>query len=91
MLGQRLQIFGIVVTAEDSAVYRRVQRLQPPVHHLRKPGVCGDVADLDAFALQVPPGAAGAVDFHPGGSQPPGEAGQPEFVADANQGTLNRR
>ena len=49
---------GIVVAAEDAAVDLGMERLQPAVHHFRKAGVLGDVADGDAFAsrcLRVPP------------------------------------
>ena len=72
-----LHVLGVVVPAEDAAVDLRVQRLQPAVHHLRKAGVLGDVADRDALGFQVLSRAAGAVDFHALGHQPPGEIGQP--------------
>ena len=91
VLGQGLHVLGIVVAAEDAAVDLRMEGLQPAVHHFREAGVLGDVADGDALAFQVLAGAAGAVDFHAGGGQPAGETGQPQLVADADQGTLNAR
>ena len=75
---------GIVVTAEDAAVDLGMQSFQPAVHHFRKAGVVGDVADRNAFAFQMFARAAGAEDFHAQGGQSPGETGQSEFVADAN-------
>ena len=84
-----LHVLGIVVPAEDAAVDLGMQRLQPAVHHFRKAGVLGDVADGDALGFQVFAGAAGAVDFHAGGDQAAGEVGQAELVADADQRTLN--
>ena len=91
VLGQRLHVLGVVVAAEDSAVDLRMEGFQPAVHHFGKAGVLGHVADGDALAFQVFSGAAGAEDFHAGGGQSAGEAGQPQLVADADQGTLNAR
>ena len=89
VLGQRLHVLGIVVAAEDAAVDLRMEGFQPAVHHFGEAGVLGDVADGDALALQVFSGSAGAEDFHAGGDQSAGEIGQPQLVADADQGTLN--
>ena len=89
VLGQRLHVLGIVVPAEDAAVDLGMERLEPAVHHFGEAGVVGDVADRDALALQVLSGAAGAEDFHAGGGQSAGEIGQPQLVADADQGTLD--
>ena len=91
VLGQGLHVLGVVVAAEDAAVDLGMQGLQPAVHHFRKAGVLGDVADRDALAFQVFAGAAGAVDFHAGGGQAAGETGQSELVADTYQCTLNAR
>ena len=85
-----LHVLGVVVAAEDAAVDLGMERFQPAVHHFGKAGVLGDVADGDAFALQVFAGAAGAEDFHAGGGQSAGEIGQPQLVADADQGALMR-
>jgi hypothetical protein len=81
----------IVVAAEDAAVDRRVERLQPPAHHLREAGVLGHVADLYAFAFQVLSGTTGAVNLHTGRSQPAGEDRESQLVADADQGTFDLR
>ena len=89
VLGQGLHVLGVVVPAEDAAVDLGMQRLEPPVHHLGKARVVGNVADRDAFGLQVFAGSAGAEDFHAGGDQSAGEIGQPLFIADTDQDTLN--
>ena len=89
VLGQGLHVLGVVVPAEDAAVDLGMQRLEPPVHHLGEARVVRNVADRDAFGLQVFAGAAGAEDFHAGGDQSAGEIGQPLFIADTDQDTLN--
>ncbi len=89
VFGQGPHVFGVVVAAEDAAVDLGVQRLEPPVHHLGEARVVRNVADRDAFGLQVFAGSTGAEDFHAGGDQTAGEIGQPLLIADTDQDTLN--
>ena len=91
MRRQGRQVVGLVVPREDAAVDLGMQRFQPAVHHLRKAGVLGDVADGEPLGFQMPARAAGAEDFDAGGRQTAGEIGQPQLVADADQGTFDRR
>ena len=48
VLGHRLGVLGRVAHAEQAAVHHRVQRLHPPVHHLRIAGQRRDVGDRQA-------------------------------------------
>jgi len=89
VFGQGLKVVGPVVAAEDAAVHLGVQGLQPPVHHLGEAGVVGDVADRDSLAFELATGAAGAEDFDADIDEPPGEPGQAQLVADADQYPLH--
>ena len=91
VIGQRLQVLGIVVAAEDSSVDCRMQGLESPVHHLGKARVVGHVANGDPLALELLSSPAGAVDFDTRGCQSSGEPGQPHFIAHADQRPLDWR
>ena len=61
----RRAVVGIVTQGQQTAVHHRVQRLDPPVHHL---GIAGDirhVLDLQTSRTQRRRGAAGAQQFDP--------------------------
>ena len=57
---------GVVVAErEQPAVQLRMERLDPPVHDLRKAGQVGDLEHLEAGAGQLAGGAAGRDDLDP--------------------------
>ena len=85
----RIHVIITVADRQNAAKDFRMQRLHPPIHHLRKSGVLRDVTDIDARLLQVSPRATGAVDRHTGSLQSGAQIGQPKFVADTDQSVTN--
>ena len=83
----RLEVVRAVATRQDAAVDRRVQRLDPPVHHLGKPGDVGDVDDRETLGGQRLGGAAGGHQFDPKGGQAAAERRQPGLVGNTQNCT----
>ena len=80
---------GHVAPGEDAAVHLGMQGLHPPVEHLGKAGVVGDLGHLEAGVPQELGGAAG-------GDQRDAEAGEaarefddPGLVRDAEERLLD--
>ena len=65
----RREVVGPVPAGQDAAVDRRVQRLDPAVHHLGKAGDVGDVDDRQSRGGQGLGGAAGGDQFDAEGGQ----------------------
>ena len=86
----RRDMVGIVADREEPAMNLRVERLHPPVHHLREAGQVGDVADLGAELAQPGRGAAGRDDLDPMLRQARGERIEPALVGKRNQRPANR-
>ena len=89
VLGQGLHVFGVIVPAENAAVDLGMKRFEPPMHHLGKTGVVRHVADRNSRGFQMLAGAAGTENLHARGDQVADEIGQPLFIADTDENTLN--
>jgi hypothetical protein len=66
LLRNRRHIVRTIATAKNAAVDFWMQRLDAPVHHLRKAGVRRNLAHRDAGLLQMPSCPSARVEFHPG-------------------------
>ena len=62
MIGERLEMRLVLAQREQPAMDLRMQRLDPPIHHLRQAGDLGDVDHLDAGLAQQLGRAAGRDD-----------------------------
>jgi uncharacterized heparinase superfamily protein len=65
MLIHRRRMLGIVADSEKAAMDLRVERLHPAVHHLRKAGEIGDVANVRAGLAKLRSGPAGRDQLDP--------------------------
>ncbi len=79
----RRQVIGTMAPGEDPAVDFRVQRLDPAVHHLGKPGDVGHVGHRQAGIGQDLGRAAGRHELDAAGAQPSGEVDEAGLVRDA--------
>ena len=88
-LGARLldrrHVLRQVAPREQSAVDLRVQRLQPPVEHLRVAGVVGDLGDLHPARGEELRGAAGRQDGDAEQRERAREVGEAGLVRDAGE------
>ena len=78
-------MLGIVAHAEQPAVDLRVERLDPPVHHLGKAGEVGNVAHRSAALAQLCRGAAGRDDLDLVSREAGGKLVEAAFVRQRNQ------
>ena len=60
---ERRQIVRAIAPRQDASVQRRMERLDPPVHHLGKTGQRGHAGDGESRLRQRPRGAAGRDQF----------------------------
>ena len=74
------EIVGPVPAGQDAGVDGRVERLDPAVHHLGKPGHVRDVDDRQPRGGQGLGGAAGGDELDPEGGQPAAEVDEPGLV-----------
>ena len=81
------EVVGAVAPGEDAGEDRRVQRLDPAVHHLGKPGHVGDVQDRNAGGGNGAGGAAGRdeLDAQPG--EPRAKRRQAGFIRNTQNRT----
>ena len=79
----RLGVRGVVAHREQAAVHRRMQRLDPAVHHLREAGQLGHVDDGEPRIRQRLARAAGRDDFDAVTDQLAGEFGDAGLVGHA--------
>ena len=73
VLGHRRGMGVVVAPREQTAVHLRMQRLDAAVHHLREPGVVGDLLHFDAGLGDRAPRAAGRQQGEAGFDQTAGE------------------
>ncbi len=71
---------------EDPGVDPGVERLHPPVEHLREAGDRGHVGDRQPGLAEGPGGPTGRDELEAEGDQPPTQVGQPGLVADRQEG-----
>ena len=76
----RREVVGAVPAGQDAGVDRRMQRLDPPVHHLGKAGHVGDVDDRQPLGREGLGGAAGGHQFDPEGGQVAAELRQTGLI-----------
>ena len=79
-------VVGEPAVGEDPAVDPRMERLDPPVEHLREAGHRGDVGDRQAGLAQRPGGAAGRDELEAVGHEPRRELDEAGLVADRQEG-----
>ena len=82
-----LEIVGPLSARQDAGEHRRMQRLDPAVHHFGKAGHVGDVQDRNAGGGNRAGGAAGRDELHPEAGEPPGEGRQAGFVGNTQNRT----
>ena len=82
---------GRPAIGEDPGMDPRMERLHPPVEHLRKAGHGGDVGHRQAGVAQGAGGAAGRDELEPGGDQTGGKRGQSRLVRDREERPARRR
>ena len=82
----RLGVRGVVADAEQAAMHRRMQRLDPAVHHFGKAGEIADVEHLEPGIAQRLAGAAGRNELDAVAGERAGEFDEPGFVGDGNEG-----
>ena len=83
--GERGHVLGDGPPGEDAAVDAGVERLDPAVEHLGKPGELGHVADGHAGVAEEPGGAAGRDDLDPEATERAGEVHHPGLVVHADE------
>ena len=88
VLGHGLGVARGVTHAQQSAVDHRVQRLDPPVHHLGEAGQIGHVLHRQAGLFDRRAGAAGRDQFDAEPAQGPGRLDQAGLVGQGDQGPL---
>ena len=86
MLFQRGEVTGIVAPGEDAAMHFRMQRLDPPVEHLRESGVVADLDDGHAGIGEGLRRAAGRQERHAEARKPARKIGEAGLVGDGQQG-----
>ncbi len=77
---RRLLVRVVVAHREQAAMHLGMQRLHPPVHHLRKAGQVGYVANGEPDIGERGLGAAGRHEFDAAGGELAGEIGQSRLV-----------
>ena len=91
MLGNGRAMAAVVTAMQDAAVHLRMQRLDAPVQHFRKPGQLGNIFHRNAGVAQQLGRASGRNQFHSEGDEFAGEIYQSGFIGDAKNGALNFR
>jgi hypothetical protein len=81
----RLAMGGIGPVGQQAAMHHRVQRLDPPAHHLGEIGDLGDVAHPEPGLAQESRGPAGRDQPDAERLEPAGEVGQPALVRDGEK------
>ena len=89
MGGHGHQMLVIVAQRQKPAVDRRMQGLDPPIHHLRISGHLGHIAHLQPRHAQHPRRAAGRDQLDPHRGQRAGQFQQPALVRDRDQCAAN--
>ena len=79
------------MSTEQPAVYFGMQRLHAAIHHFRKAGVVGDVADFDSCFFEMLARAASAKNFDATCNEFAHEFDEAGFVADTDESTFDRR
>ena len=82
----RLGMGGIVAHGEKPAMHRRMQRLDPAIHHFGESGQFADVEYLEAGVAQRFAGTAGRDELDAEAGQRAREFDHARFVGDGNQG-----
>ena len=91
MLGNRREMASVVAPMQDTAVNLRMQRLDAPIQHFRKPGQLGNVFHRDARFAQQLSRAAGRDEFDAELGKFAGKINQSRFVGNAKNGALDSR
>ena len=82
-----LEVVGPGTPRQDAGVDRRVERLDPAVHHLGKSRDVGDADNRKTCRREGRGGAASRDELHPERGQPPSEIREPRFVRNAQNCT----
>ena len=82
----RLGVRGVVAHRQQAAMDRRMQRLDPAVHHLGKSGEIADVEHVEPGIAQGLARAAGRNQLDAVAGQRAGEVDDAGFVGDGNEG-----
>jgi hypothetical protein len=85
MVLERLLVRRVAAPGEQAAMDFGVQRLDPPIHHLREAGDVGDINYRDARFPEQLGGAAGRDDLDAARRKRSGELGEAGLVADGKQ------
>ncbi len=80
---------GAVPSGQYSGEQGRMQRLHPPVQHLREPGQLGDPDGVDALLVEQRGSAPGGHDLHTQLPQSLGEVDDPGLVRNADHSALD--
>ncbi len=87
MRPHRLDVFRIVANAEQAAMHRRMQRLDPAIHHFWKSGEVANVHDRKAGIAQRQARPAGRHQFDTETRKRAGELDHSGFIGDGNEST----
>ena len=90
MVLQRRAMRRLVTSRQDAAMERRVERLDPPVEHLREVRLGRDVGDLDAGIDKRARRAAGRQDLDAAGRERLGERHQAPLIEYRDQRPFDR-
>ncbi len=82
---KRLFVRGVAAHRKQTAMDLGMQRLHPPVHHLRHAGDVGDVDDIEARLAQQLGGAAGGDELDALSAQALGKLHHARLVADRKE------
>ena len=91
MLGNRRAMAAVFAPMQDASMHLRMQRLDAPVQHFRKPGQLGNIFHGDAGVAQQLGRASGRNQFHAQRGEFAGEIYQSGFVGNAKNGALDFR
>src|SRR5262249_18701993 len=89
VLPRRRNVHRVGADVQNTAVHLGMQRLDPAVHHLWKPGQLGNVSDRDAGFRQQLSRAAGGNEVNVKVRQLLGKINQSSLVCHAQDGALN--
>jgi hypothetical protein len=78
---------GMIRPTENRPVNPRMERLDPPVHHLRKPRVLGDVDDVHPLVAEELRGSSGGKNLESEFHETFDERPDSGFIADADERT----
>ncbi len=85
--GNRREVVGPVPAGQDAGVDRRVEGLDPAVHHLGEPGHVRDVDDRQPGGGEGLGGPAGGDQLDPQGGQAAAEVDEPGLIGNTQNCT----